>query len=229
MRSEPDFDRFRRPSDGSLPFTLKVGSGTDPVRLVCGFLACDARPFNPLLAALPPVIHMSDCGSAVAELVRFAVAESRQPRMGGECVLGKLSELMFVDVVRCYIESLPQERNDWLAGLRDPSVGRALAALHGSPARAWTIELLARESGLSRSALAERFTTFVGQPPIQYLAKLAHAARGDPPAERRRDRGGGRAGRLRLGSGLQPRVQEGRGRSAGPVAAASARRGLIPR
>ena len=102
--------------------------------------------------------------------MQFAVAESKEPRIGGECVLGRLSELMFVDVVRRYLESLPAERTGWLAGLRDPFVGRALTALHGSPARDWTLESLAREVGLSRSALAERFTEFVGQPPMQYLA-----------------------------------------------------------
>jgi AraC-like DNA-binding protein len=77
---------------------------------------------------------------------------------------------MFVDVVRRYLESLPAERTDWLAALREPFVGRALAALHGQPQRAWTLDTLAREVGLSRSALAERFAEFVGRPPMQYLA-----------------------------------------------------------
>jgi AraC family transcriptional regulator, alkane utilization regulator len=88
---------------------------------------------------------------------------------GGPGVLGRLSELMFVDVMRRYLETLPADRTDWLAGLRDPLIGRSLAAFHRSPARAWTIESLARHVGLSRSALAERFTQFVGQPPMQYL------------------------------------------------------------
>ena len=89
--------------------------------------------------------------------------------MGGQCVLGRLSELMFVDVVRHYLETLPPDRMGWLAGLRDPFVGRALAALHRTPAKSWTIESLARNVGLSRSALAERFTQFVGTPPMHYL------------------------------------------------------------
>jgi AraC-like DNA-binding protein len=171
MRGTPQMDIYRPPPDGRLPFTLTMGSERpDPTRLVCGFLACDARPFNPLLAALPHTIQVSDGGDgALGELVRFAVAESKGPRIGSECMLGRLSELMFVDVVRRYVESLPPERTNWLAGLRDQFVGRALAALHGSPARDWTLEALAREVGLSRSALAERFTEFVGQPPIQYL------------------------------------------------------------
>jgi AraC-like DNA-binding protein len=172
MRSTPDLALYRPRADGHLPFTLMMGpEHAHPARIVCGFLGCDARPFNPLLAALPATLHVSDRGDgALGELVRFAVAESKDPRIGSECMLGRLSELMFVDVVRQYLESLPMDRTNWLAGLRDRFVGRALAALHSSPARGWTLESLARDAGLSRSALAERFTGFVGQPPMQYLA-----------------------------------------------------------
>jgi len=170
MRDAPDSEKFRRPGEGQLPFSISMGDAPNPAHLVCGFLACDARPFNPLLSALPPVIRVSDrAGGAIAAFVQFALAESKEPRLGGESVLGRLSELMFVDVIRRYLESLPADRTDWLAGLRDPFVGRALAALHRSPARSWTLESLARDVGLSRSALAERFTEFVGQPPMQYL------------------------------------------------------------
>jgi AraC-like DNA-binding protein len=171
MRDAPDPSKFRRPGEGQLPFSISMGEArTEPAHLVCGFLACDARPFNPLLSALPPVITVSDRqGGAIAAFVQLALAESRAPRPGGESVLGRLSELMFVDVVRRYLESLPADRADWLAALREPFVGRALAALHRSPARDWTLEALAHEVGLSRSALAERFTQFVGHPPMQYL------------------------------------------------------------
>ena len=98
-----------------------------------------------------------------------ALAESKSSRMGGADLLGRISELMFVDVVRRHLESLPADRMNWLAGLRDPYVGRALMALHAHPARDWTLELLAQEAALSRSAFAERFTQFVAQPPMQYL------------------------------------------------------------
>jgi AraC-like DNA-binding protein len=172
MRSVPDMALYRRPSDGQLPFSISMGSaGEPPAQIVCGYLACDSRPFNPLLAALPRIIHVANqVGGALGTFVRFAVAESKDRRPGGEAVLEHLSELMFVDVVRRYLETLPVDRTDWLAGLREPFVGRALTALHRSPARAWTLESLAHEVGLSRSALAERFTEFVGQPPMQYLA-----------------------------------------------------------
>jgi len=171
LRRTPDMSLYRLPSDGHLPVSLSMGDPQgDPAHFVCGFLGWDARPYNPLLTALPRVIVVNDhAGGALAAYVQFALAESKQPRMGGQCVLGRLSELMFVDVVRRYLETLPADRTDWLAGLRDPFVGRALAAFHRNPARAWTIESLARNAGLSRSGLAERFTQFVGQPPMQYL------------------------------------------------------------
>lgn len=171
MRSAPDLSIYRRPDEGQLPFAMSVG-GTSGERthLVCGYLGCDVRPFNPLLTALPRVISVRERdGGAIGAFVELALAESKRPRIGGECVLGRLSELMFVDVVRCYLETLPADKTDWLAGLRDPFVGRALAALHASPSRDWTLEALGREVGLSRSALAERFTQFVGHPPMQYL------------------------------------------------------------
>jgi len=173
LRRSPDVSMYRVPTDGQLPVSISMGeSDGEPTRFVCGFLGCDARPYNPLLAALPKVIHMSDdARGAIGTFVQFALAESKVPRMGGESVLARLSELMFVDVVRRYLEKLPEDRTDWLAGLRDPFVGRALTALHRYPARPWTIEGLARESALSRSALAERFTQFVGRPPMTYLAE----------------------------------------------------------
>ena len=171
LRRTADMALYRLPSDGKLPISISIGDPQgDPAHFVCGFLGCDARPYNPLLTALPRVIRVRDhADGTLAAYMQFALAESKQPRMGGQCVLSHLSELMFVAAVRQYLETLPADRTGWLAGLRDPFVGRALAVLHRKPARAWTIESLARNVGLSRSALAERFTQFVGQPPMQYL------------------------------------------------------------
>jgi AraC-like DNA-binding protein len=171
MRGTPDLALYRPPSNGQLPFSISMGSAaSEPAHIVCGFLGCDARPFNPLLNALPRVLRVSDDASgALGAFVAFAVAESKEARIGGECVLGRLSELMFVDVVRRYLGSLPADRTGWLAGLRDPFVGRALTALHRNPARDWTLETLAHEVGVSRSVLSERFTQLVGQPVMQYL------------------------------------------------------------
>lgn len=139
--------------------------------LICGFLGCDLRPFNPLIGALPRLLHVPAprIGAWVGSALEQAVVESRERRAGGDAVLERLSEMMFVDAVRRYLEAMPEEATGWLAGLRDRYVGRALALLHEDPARAWTIEELGREVGLSRSALHERFVALVGQPPMQYL------------------------------------------------------------
>jgi AraC-like DNA-binding protein len=98
-------------------------------------------------------------------------AEARGARPGGEAIMARLSELMFVEILRRHLETLPHGRTGWLAGLRDPHVGRALAALHARPGHPWTLEAIGREAGLSRSSLAERFAALVGEPPIQYLAR----------------------------------------------------------
>ena len=175
MRAAPDMSAFARPST-PLPIVYELGGGgPDRARLVCGFLGCDERPYNPLLTALPSVIHLSAAGPHAATgwlgtLLNIAVRESGSARAGGENVLARLSELMFVETIRRYLEMLPPAQTGWLAGLRDPVVGQALAALHGEPSDPWTVERLARGVGLSRSVLAERFTDMVGQPPMQYLA-----------------------------------------------------------
>jgi AraC-like DNA-binding protein len=159
-----------------LPFSLNYG-GDGPVsaKFVCGYLACDAQPFNPLLDNLPPIIKASDKQGSDAgwlgQFIRLAMAESVDKRAGGESVLAKLSELMFIEVVRRYLEGLPGEQAGWLAGLRDPFVSKALSLMHTNPASDWTIEELAKEAGVSRSVLAERFSDLVGLPPMQYLAQ----------------------------------------------------------
>jgi AraC-like DNA-binding protein len=170
MRKSPNMSLYRMPDDGRLPIRISVGNeGGTRAHFVCGFLGCDSRPYNPLLTALPRMIRISDHASGpLGAYFRAALAESKG-RMGGECMLGRISELMFVDVVRRYLESLPEGRTNWLSGLRDPYVGRALTALHENPAQDWTLESLAQSAALSRSAFAERFAEYVGQPPMQYL------------------------------------------------------------
>jgi AraC-like DNA-binding protein len=177
MRADPvALDALDAATSGPLPFFMNYGGeGPATAKLVCGYLACDARPFNPLLENLPPVIKAGDPQDSDAgwlrQFIRFAVMESEAKRAGGESVLAKLSELMFIEVVRQHLEALPPEQAGWLAGLRDPFVGKVLSLMHGGPAHNWTIEELAKEVGLSRSVLAERFADLLGIPPMHYLAK----------------------------------------------------------
>jgi AraC-like DNA-binding protein len=177
MRAAPvTGEAFDAAAASPLPFSVNYGGGGPPsVRLVCGFLACKTQPFSLLLDNLPAVIKAGNPQEGdsnwLGEFIRVAISEARNRRAGGEGVLAKLSELMFIEVVRRYLESLPPVQTGWLAGLRDPFIGKALSLIHRSPAHNWTIEELARDVGLSRSVLAERFADIVGLPPMHYLAK----------------------------------------------------------
>lgn len=177
MREAPELSSFRRPPDVQLPIRLREGGSGERATVICGFLGCDARPFNPLLATLPRTIVVrpaqlnEEQPSSLSQLVQLAVAESKARRPGGECVLSRLSELLFVEAIRAHVASLPPEQTGWLGGLRDPHVGRALALLHDRPADAWSIEELAQQAGVSKSLLMERFVHYMGIPPIQYLTQ----------------------------------------------------------
>ena len=141
--------------------------------VACGFLGCDLRPFNPLIATLPRLLHIPAEGAEgwSVHAVRQAVHESRERRPGSAAVLERLSEMLFVDAVRRYIDRLPQDGTGWLAGLRDDCVGAALALIHADPGHPWTVEELSARVGLSRSALHDRFVRFVNDAPMQYLAR----------------------------------------------------------
>ncbi len=161
-----------QPSDGGL-FSIRHGGGGARTRMVCGFLGCDGAEGNPVLSALPSVLKLSVEEGGAAEWIRstfqFAADEVASGRPGSETVLAKLSELLFVEAVRRYAETLPDGRTGWLAGLRDRHVARALALLHRDISRAWTVDDLGCAVGLSRSALADRFTRLIGTPPMHYL------------------------------------------------------------
>jgi AraC-like DNA-binding protein len=141
---------------------------------VCGFLTTPLRR-HPLLAALPAVLvtnlHDRPCAEWAASSFRYAAREHAARRPGSQEIVGRLSELLFVEAVRKHIEQLPIAAAGWLAALRDPALARALSALHRRPAQQWTAEALAKEAFLSRSAFAERFSNTVGLPPMGYLTQ----------------------------------------------------------
>lgn len=176
MRGRPDPGLYLRPPDRTLPFDIRMSraSAGPRTRFVCGFLGCDSRPFNPLLDALPRTVHAPVSALSrqwITSLLDAAVQPGGEGGAGREAIMAKLAELMFVEALRTHLLHLSDAERGWLAGVRDPEVGAALRVMHGRPADPWTLENLAREVGLSRSAFAERFTAFVHIPPMQYLAR----------------------------------------------------------
>jgi AraC-like DNA-binding protein len=154
------------------PHTVVLGTGPAAATFVCGFLGCDLRPFNPLLAALPRLVHMRRMSTEWLDgFARQVTLEAQLGRPGADGVLTRLAELMFIELLRRYLQELPAEETGWLAGLRDAVVGRVLALLHAEPGRPWSLEELARAANSSRTTLTKRFTDLVGQPPMQYLTQ----------------------------------------------------------
>lgn len=157
------------------PARLAYGGGGARTRLVCGYLACDAQLASLLLQGLPPLVRVnvrdSSAGDWLEASVRYALAEAGSPRPGGAGVLSRLAEVLFIEVLRLYMNAQGEGGTGWLAGVHDRVVGAALDALHKRPAQAWTLEALARTAGTSRSVLAERFQQLVGSSPMQYLTQ----------------------------------------------------------
>ncbi len=153
----------------------RFGGGGEITKFVCGYMACAPRLSEMFLAGLPPImkVHVAGepSGEWLANSIRFSVGEETDLEAGSGLVHAKLAELLFVETLRRYINSLPAEQTGWLAGTRDPLVSKALALLHNEPTHPWTVAELARRVGMSRTRLAERFSHFLGDSPIAYLAQ----------------------------------------------------------
>ena len=164
-------DLMQQSPEGSL-LNIRHGGGREPTSIICGFLGTQDS-FNPLLASLPRILRLDIRAAAsrdwVETSVRFAAAELTRGRLASSDVMSRLSEVLLVEAVREYIATLGDRDQGWLRGLSDPNIGRALALIHGDIAAAWSVDNLAREVGLSRSAFVDHFGQFVGMPPIRYL------------------------------------------------------------
>ncbi len=154
---------------------MQAGGGGNTSRYVCGYMVCDPYLSRPILSGLPPVfkvnIRTDRSGHWLENSILHLVEEAASGQVGSEAMLAKLSEALFVDVLRRYVSALPSHQTGWLAGARDPIVGKGLGLLHGRIAHPWTIADLANEVGISRSALVERFTRYLSEPPMTYLAR----------------------------------------------------------
>jgi AraC-like DNA-binding protein len=154
---------------------VRFGGGGEITRFVCGLLACDRRLSDVFLNGLPQMVKVNvasdSSGRWLEHSIRFSVDGVDGSNAGSGLVIAKLSEVLFVETLRRYINGLSPDQTGWLAGVRDPVVGHALALLHKEPAYQWTVENLARRVGLSRTRLAERFRHFLGESPMAYLAQ----------------------------------------------------------
>ncbi|MGH8182962.1 MAG: cupin domain-containing protein [Rhodanobacteraceae bacterium] len=146
------------------------GSGGS-ARLLCGFLGCDRRAFEPLCRSLPPLFEVK-LGAPMDTLVGYAVTNTLDDSPGAAGLRGRLAELLFVSALRVYMRDLPANATGWLAGVRDPLVGHALQVMHALPYRRWSVDELAAHVASSRSVLAERFRSLIGEPPMHYLTRL---------------------------------------------------------
>src|SRR5580765_8234773 len=153
----------------------RFGGGGETTKFICGYMACDPELSGVFLSGLPAAFKVSirsdPSGRWLEDSIRFSVDHASDSRAGGEAVLAKLSEVLFVETLRAYIANLPKEQNGWLAGARDSEVGKTLALMHRNPAHPWTIASLAKEAGVSRSVLAERFRHYLNEPPMSYLTR----------------------------------------------------------
>lgn len=153
---------------------IEYGGGGARTRLVCGFLGGNAQIY-PLLSGLPRLMTAQVASLPAGDWMRttfeYAARTLAAGDPGAATVLAKMSELLFVEAVRAFIARMPEGGEGWLAGLRDPYVGKALALIHGATASSWSADSLASEVGLSRSAFADRFTQIIGSPPMRYLTQ----------------------------------------------------------
>jgi len=153
----------------------RMGGGGEITKFICGYMTCEPQLSRIFLGGLPPMlkVHIRDdaSGQWLENSIRYSVDNADASGAGGEAVIAKLSEVLFIETLRRYIALLPREQTGWLAGVRDPEVGKALALLHRQPSHPWTIAALAIEVGISRSVLAERFRRYLSETPMAYLTR----------------------------------------------------------
>ncbi|MBJ6761173.1 AraC family transcriptional regulator [Myxococcaceae bacterium JPH2] len=154
---------------------LRHGQGGAPANLICGAVRFDHPAARHLVKLLPRVMCVDASNESQAEwlggTLRFMAAEARGLRPGGEAVITRLADILVIQAIRAWLEQDPAARTGWLGALQDPQIGRALALIHREPARPWSVESLAAEVAMSRSAFAARFTELVGEPAMHYVGR----------------------------------------------------------
>jgi AraC family transcriptional regulator, alkane utilization regulator len=154
---------------------MRYGGDGDATHIVCGWFAYERDVTSPVISALPRLfrtgLRARPSGAWLESAIRYALSEATSGQPGADVVSDKLAEMLFVEALRGYIESAPDQPAGWIAGMRDPLIARSIALLHERPAEPWTVASLAQAVYVSRTVLAERFTATVGIPPMQYLTQ----------------------------------------------------------
>jgi AraC-like DNA-binding protein len=152
---------------------VRHGGGGTTTHIVCGFLQCDELFCAPVLRHLPKLIHVNPSAAGdnrwLADTIRHTAEEVLNSRPGSHSMLSRLTELMFVEILREHMRTLSLDDVGWFAAVNDPVVGTALKYLHTAPLEDWSVQRLAENVGVSRSVLADRFKLLLQQPPMQYL------------------------------------------------------------
>ncbi|MBN9663691.1 MAG: AraC family transcriptional regulator [Acidobacteria bacterium] len=160
---------------GNTRCRLLTQGGSGPLTsMLCGSFSF-VHEGVPLLSLLPAVLHLrgdrSENRSHLEPLMRALVVEAEDALPGWETVLSRLMDILFVRVIRTWLNDQPADSH-WLAALNDPQIHRALSLMHETPEHPWTLQSLSRKAGLSRSPFAARFARLVGEPPLTYLTRL---------------------------------------------------------
>ncbi len=176
-------DPTRRPTPRNLMDTsdgpdgmevLKVPGQGPHTTLLCGTVAIDDSEIHPLVALLPPVIHIvgdDDLVGRVPVIIELLAAEVRSGATGSEAASSRLTDVLVIQILRRYLEQTGSSAEGWLAALQDPALAAALRLIHEHPDRSWTAAGLASEVGMSRSSFFARFKDRVGEPPTEYLTR----------------------------------------------------------
>ncbi len=155
------------PGPGEL-MVIEHGGDGEKTRIVCGFLGGQGLTSDPLFAALPSLIRYDASAARAGDLVRasleFAAGELANGDLGSDAMLARISEMLFVEAVRSYVETLPGDSGGWLETLRDRVLSKAVALIHRHPEQPWTVEELGREAGASRTTLTEKFVRISAAP-----------------------------------------------------------------
>lgn len=171
--SEP-FDESDVPAPGELR-TIEIGGGGAQTRIICGFLGGRLLASDPLFALLPPMLRFDCASERAGPLVKMsfelADGELSNSRPGSDAMLARLSELLFVEAVRSYVEGYAEDSMGLVAALRDRSLSKAVALIHRAPDQAWSVSGLASHAAISKSGLAERFKQYLDCTPMEYLTR----------------------------------------------------------